>query len=148
MINQYAEIRALPDRVVDVRHDHRNSLRSSAQCVCTGFLESNLVVVDTSHETIQHACHSHAAFHVRHVCAAMQCMTRTIQFVRYLKWWLMTNACIQIIFYYQQVTRGFLAENIEQDRIHFECRFFLFGCRLWCREREHSRIWIAICKRV
>ncbi len=47
-----------------------------------------------------------------------------------------------------QVSGRFLGENIQQHRVHFQCRLFVFGGSRRLFEREYGRIRVAVGKGV
>ena len=73
----------------------------------------------------------------------MQRMAGTIQLVSNFEWRLTSVAGLQVIDNDLEMPGGFLRENIEKHRIHFQCRPFLFGDVRRLFDCEHGCIGVA-----
>ena len=134
---------------VDIRDDRFERFCSRSQCVCPGFLETYLVVVDSAYKTVQYSRNCDAAFDVGHIGATVQGVTSAVQFVCHMKRCVMPVAGIQIIVDYFQMTGRFLGKYIQQDRVHLQGgRFFRSLLCSGRADRKDCRIWIAIGKGV
>ena len=92
MLDQRRVIGAILLGPVDVTDDRRNRPRGGLQCVDARLLKADLEVMNSPDEAIQCAGDGNATLHIRHVRAAVQRMTGTIQFVGDVERWPMAFA--------------------------------------------------------
>ena len=147
VIDKGRVIRALWIWPIDFTDDRRDGFHSGAQCVQSGLLETGFMIEDTAHESVQCGGNLDTTTHIRHVGAAMQSVTGTMQVLRNIERRRMALASIQIVVDDFQVTCRFLGKNIQQHRVHFKCRLFFLIFLIRQIDRQHRCVRIAFGKR-
>ena len=147
MLDQRRVVGPLTNRVVDIPHDRVDGARRRAQRIEPGFLKANLVIVNVTDEPVQRSGNGNTPIYVRHVCAAMQRVTGTVQFVGDIERRFVPLAGVEVVRDDLEVTRRLLRKDVVEYRVHLQ-RHFLF-CRRVARrlaDGQHRRIWIAFGK--
>ena len=124
VLDQRRVIGTIPVRVVDIADDGLDRPGPCTQRIEARFLESDLVVVDATYETIQRGGHGHAAFDIGHVCAAVQRVARTIQLVGHVEGRTVPFAGFEVVRNDLEMARGLFREDVVQHGIHFERGLF------------------------
>ena len=135
--------------LIDVRDNRLDRPGRRLQSAETRSFETDFVFVNPSHEAIKCAGNGNAAFDVCHIGAAVQGMTRAIQLVGDGKRCTVPFAGRQVIGDDLDMPGRLLGEDIEQDRVHFECRR-LVRRGIWRRpvDGQHRGVRVAFGKRV
>ncbi len=134
-------------RLVDVAHDRADSLRARSYRVETGAIETDLVVIDSSDQPVERRGDSHAPLNIGHVGTTVQRMARAVQLVGHIKRRGMSVASGQVVDDDLEMPCRFPGEDVVEDRVHFERRFF--GLRFFAHgwlNRQLRRIRITLGK--
>ena len=150
MIDQRTVIGALPVRLVDVRDDRLDGPRRSLESIEPRRFETNLVIVDTANEAVECTRNRDTAFDVGHVRAAVQRMTGTVQLVGDGIRRAVAVAGGEVVRDDPEVSGRLFRKDVEQHRIHLECRrlFGRFARGDGPRNLEHRGIRVALRERV
>ena len=149
MIDEGCVIGTIPFRIVNVTDDCVNCASRGPEYVQPGLLESDLVVVIAADETIQCRGDCHTSFDVRHIGAAVQRMTGSMQFVSNSKRRFMARTGFKVICDDFEMPCRLFGEDVIEHRVHLER--LLFRDRLLSvgtTDRQDCRIRVAIGERV
>ena len=149
MLDERRVICTLALGFVDLGNDSRNCFCGRLQCIDTGLLKTDVVIVHPAHEAIQRPGNRDPALDIGHVRTAVQGVTCTIQLVCDGIGRLVIFAGFEVIDDDLEMPGSLLGENVQQHRVHFErwLIFFLDGGRL-AIDGKNGRIGIAFRKRL
>ncbi len=122
MPDQSGKIGTLTIRLVDIVDDLEDCVGGPAKEIQGIGLEPFRLFVDAPYPAIQRPCDGHATLDIGHVRAAVECMTGAVEFVRHLEGRIFALAGLYIVADDLHVASCLFRKDVEQHRIHFECR--------------------------
>ena len=144
--DQRSVVGTLGTRLVDLGDDAHDANRRGAQHVERLGIEANFVVMHAAYIAVERPGNAHATLDVCHVRAAVQRVAGAVQLIGHRIGWALIRAGIGVVGNDFEVPCRFLREDIEQHRVHLECR--RRAARVLALDREYLSVRVALRKRV